>query len=96
MEPTMSKSQKNVIESVETVQVEAAPVETTTVPATKTFVIPVDGSKGPEYIQAQGGVSKAIRTLTDLGYSRGEVAKMLNKRYQHVRNVLITPIKKVA
>lgn len=38
--------------------------------------------------------SSKIRKLTELGMSRGQVAKHLNIRYQHVRNVLITPIKK--
>lgn len=45
-------------------------------------------------IAKYGNVSKAIRALDADGYSRGAIAKMLNKRYQHVRNVLITPIKK--
>lgn len=76
-------------------------VETTsTAPATKVetkqFPIPIDGSKGQEFITAQGGVSKAIRVLTEKNFSRGEVAKMLGKRYQHVRNVLITPVKKTS
>ena len=39
-------------------------------------------------------VSSAIRYLTSLGYNRGEVSKLLDIRYQWVRNVLITPIKK--
>jgi len=38
--------------------------------------------------------SSAIRGLAAHGMSRGAIAKLLNKRYQHVRNVLITPIKK--
>ena len=37
--------------------------------------------------------SAKIRYLDSLDYSRGEIAKALNIRYQHVRNVLITPIK---
>lgn len=37
--------------------------------------------------------SAKIRFLYSLGTSRGAIAKMLNIRYQHVRNVLITPIK---
>lgn len=41
-----------------------------------------------------GSVSAAIRKLHADGKSRGEIAKLLNKRYQHVRNVLITPVKK--
>jgi len=39
--------------------------------------------------------SQKIRALDKLGLTRGAIAKLLNKRYQHVRNVLITPIKKV-
>jgi hypothetical protein len=38
--------------------------------------------------------SQKIRALATEGLSRGAIAKVLNKRYQHVRNVLITPIKK--
>ena len=37
--------------------------------------------------------SSRIRFLNQIGYSRSEIAKHLGKRYQHVRNVLITPIK---
>lgn len=39
--------------------------------------------------------SQKIRLLHSEGFDRGSIAKHLNKRYQHVRNVLITPIKKV-
>jgi len=37
--------------------------------------------------------SSRIRFLNKLGFSRSEIAVELNKRYQHVRNVLITPVK---
>ena len=40
-------------------------------------------------------VSAKIRYLNDEGYSRSEIARSLGKRYQHVRNVLITPVAKV-
>lgn len=43
----------------------------------------------------RGGVSKTIRELHSAGYTTGQIAKMLNKRYQHVRNVLTEPTKKV-
>lgn len=49
-----------------------------------------------ELITKYGNKSKAIRALSAEGKSRGEIAKLLNIRYQHVRNVLITPIKKVS
>jgi len=48
------------------------------------------------FIKMHGGVSKAIRALDAEGKKRGEIAKLLDKRYQHVRNVLITPVKKTA
>jgi hypothetical protein len=35
--------------------------------------------------------SAKIRTLARLGVTRGEIAKYLNIRYQHVRNVLVQP-----
>jgi hypothetical protein len=38
--------------------------------------------------------SVKIRKLSALGISRSEIGKILNIRYQHVRNVLVTPIKK--
>ena len=38
-----------------------------------------------------GTKSGAIRGLTAEGKTRGEISKILNIRYQHVRNVLITP-----
>jgi len=46
------------------------------------------------FIKKHGTKSSAIRALTAEGHERKVVAKMLGIRYQHVRNVLITPIKK--
>ena len=37
--------------------------------------------------------SQKIRYLHAQGYARGDIARFLNKRYQHVRNVLVTPVK---
>jgi hypothetical protein len=39
-------------------------------------------------------VSAKIRLLTSRGLKRGEIAKVLNIRYQHVRNVQLQPLKK--
>lgn len=39
-------------------------------------------------------VSQKIRSLHSIGVSRSTISKVLEKRYQHVRNVLITPLKK--
>lgn len=38
--------------------------------------------------------SNKIRQLSAKGLSRSDVSKILNIRYQHVRNVLVTPLKK--
>lgn len=38
--------------------------------------------------------SGKIRYLDSVGYKRSEIEVILNIRYQHVRNVLITPLKK--
>ncbi len=58
-------------------------------------VVEVTETPTPAQLIAQyDGPSAAIRALTALGHPRGVVAKMLNKRYQHVRNVLITPLKR--
>jgi len=46
------------------------------------------------FLKQHGTKSAAIRKLSADGKSRGDIAKMLDIRYQHVRNVLITPIKK--
>lgn len=47
-----------------------------------------------QYVAKYGTKSAAIRALLASGKTRGEVAKLLEVRYQHVRNVEITPIKK--
>jgi hypothetical protein len=44
--------------------------------------------------ETRGTTNKAIRTLLSLGYTRTEVSKMLNIRYQHVRNVQLTELKR--
>lgn len=43
-----------------------------------------------------GSWSAVFRYLTGEGLSTGEVAKVTGKRYQHVRNVKVTPIKKAS
>ena len=40
------------------------------------------------FIHADGSVADNIRALDAAGYSRADIARLLNKRYQHVRNVL--------
>ena len=40
--------------------------------------------------------SAAIRDLASKGMSRSDIAKTIDIRYQHVRNVLETPLKRKA
>jgi len=48
----------------------------------------------PAVLTSLQTTSGRIRYLDACGLKRGQIAKILNKRYQHVRNVLITPVKK--
>jgi len=41
-------------------------------------------------------VSAKIRYLTSLEWKRGAIATKLGKRYQHVRNVQLQPLKKAS
>lgn len=56
-----------------------------------------------ELVAGQDNTSKKIRYLNSLGYTNGEIEKIFQNigvttktgspiRYQHIRNVLITPI----
>lgn len=49
-----------------------------------------------EQLLACKTTSAKIRFLHSLGFERKEISNILYVRYQHVRNVLITPIKKSA
>lgn len=40
-----------------------------------------------------GSTSGAIRALAAKGMSMGDISRFLGRRFQHVRNVLITPVK---
>lgn len=57
-------------------------------------VTPWTAEQLADEVKRAGSVSALIRELSAAGKSRGTIAKMTGKRYQHVRNVLITPIKK--
>ncbi len=39
-------------------------------------------------VEALPTVSGKIRALDKMGFARADIARMLTKRYQHVRNVL--------
>ena len=48
----------------------------------------------PEEISALPTKSAKIRALDAEGWSRSDIARALGIRYQHVRNVLVTPLKR--
>jgi hypothetical protein len=52
------------------------------------------GMSGAEYIKSKGTKSAAIRALAADGMSKGDISRFLEIRFQHVRNVLVTPLKK--
>ena len=39
-------------------------------------------------------LSSKIRTLYSMEFPKGQIAKLVNRRYQHVRNVINQPLKK--
>ncbi len=41
-----------------------------------------------KFIASDASVADKIRALDGAGYSRSQIARMLGKRYQHIRNVL--------
>jgi len=44
-------------------------------------------------IKQHGSKSEAIRQLEKAGVTRGDISVLMGVRYQHVRNVCITPVK---
>lgn len=62
----------------------------------QTQQVEVDPGKVKDLIAKHGNKSKAIRAMSSEGMTRGQIAKTLGIRYQHVRNVLITPVKNQA
>jgi hypothetical protein len=54
---------------------------------------PVLSAKVREQYEACLNTSARIRFLHSEGFDRGDIARITGKRYQHVRNVLITPLK---
>jgi hypothetical protein len=51
-------------------------------------------AKQQAIVKQEGTTSDRIRGLLASGMTRSQVAKALDKRYQHVRNVELQPLKK--
>lgn len=57
------------------------------------YEIPVTASSVQDEVSGLTTMSAKIRYLAGKGYTRAQIARTLNIRYQWVRNVLITPVK---
>lgn len=68
-------------------------IQTVSQPSTLTVAQIADMS-AEDIIKHYGNKSNAIRALHGLGLKRSQIAKTLGIIYQHVRNVLITPLKR--
>jgi len=74
--------------------VQPSEVVVSAVPAqTKEQVAATQKAKLTELVAKYGTKSQMIRALAGEGMQRKDIAKLTGIRYQHVRNVLITPIK---
>lgn len=69
--------------------------EQTTNEVVETKVEPTIEPEVKAILEQSGSKSSKIRALLAMGKKRGEVAKLLGIRYQHVRNVELTPVKRV-
>jgi hypothetical protein len=78
---------------------QTAKVETTNVGETKELfkgAITMTPEQRLEFLlKDHKSISGVMRYLIGTGMKTGEVAKFIGKRYQHVNNVLKTPLKKV-
>ncbi len=52
----------------------------------------VPSTKVAKVLKSLTTTSAKIRYLDSQGWSRGDISRTLNKRYQHVRNVLIVKL----
>ena len=92
----MSRSRKSAVKAVAQVE---TPVETEAATATATETetkVEVENIESAvKLIAKYGSKSNAIRAMSAEGMKTGPIAKALNIRYQHVRNVLMRPLKRV-
>jgi hypothetical protein len=54
---------------------------------------PVLSKEVQSKLESMTQTASKIRYLDSIGTSRGDISRILNIRYQWVRNVLITPLK---
>ena len=71
--------------TVEEINSSAAPAETMSI-----------AQEALSKLDSNMSISAKIRALSAAGISRGDIARVLNKKYQHIRNVLTTQLKRPA
>lgn len=78
-------------------QTTATPVNTVTVEQVNALPDKEQGAECPEALELFGTKSKSdvIRGMSALGLKPGPISKKLGIRYQHARNVLKRPLKRV-
>lgn len=91
----MSKKQGNKTAEAMAENIPPAPSVSVPVPVVPTTLEQAEKMSGAELIAAFGNKSNAIRGLDALGMKPGPIAKKLGIIYQHARNVLKRPLKRV-
>ena len=86
----MAKRKAKVIEEVVEVQIETSEER-------KAKAVPIELTKAQVgSLEGFATVSAKIRYLASLEFNTAQIAAYLGTRYQHVRNVLTTPLKRGA
>lgn len=86
----MAKS-KTKVQNVEATNEDNAPAVETKTKKSEPIKLTAEQQKAYDELKT---TSARIRYLDAEGFSRGQIAKHTGKIYQHVRNVLITPLKR--
>jgi uncharacterized lipoprotein YehR (DUF1307 family) len=85
MSKAMRKQRSETVVSHKDLKAKTEKVEVETTKLTKEQTKALEGFKT---------VSEKIRFLNKEGITNSNISRLLNKRYQHVRNVLETPLKR--
>lgn len=84
-----ARKTKEVVETVEIVEMVAAPEKV------QREKLVLNDAQQAVYSEMKTTSAK-IRYLHGEGFTKGQIAEFLNKKYQHVRNVILTPLKRPA
>lgn len=91
----MAKAQKKTVQAIEAKTV--ATNNEVTEKKGRAVVEPIVLTKSQQKdFEACTTLSAKIRFLNKEGFSNGQIAKFVSRKYQHVRNVLTTPMKRAS